>query len=318
MADTYALVSDQNFSTLYVIDLTSQTVVNTFTPSTPGEIAVLPDATEAYITNGGALAGLLYTLPLPSPPGTLGPSIAVGNQPGLVAASPDGTHVYVASVSTNVITPVSTPSNVAGAGIVVSGTSNVEGIAINPASTTLYATTRFPGIYPIAIPANTVGIAFATTSGQFGGMVVMPSGSSGYVTGASGGIIGLYPLDLVAQTVGTFIPTTCGGGGEPFLQPGGSHVYMTDDSTNQVIVVDTTTNAQVAAVPLTPGGGASNSGGFDSAGTTFYDCDVGGGNIWYIDTATMAVATHMVVGGDPRFIAVVPAPPVTEQIVMLT
>lgn len=307
MADTYALVNDQNFSTTYVIDLTTKTIINTFTPSTPGEIAVLPNATEAYFTNGGALAGLLYTLPLPSPPATLGPSISVGNQPGIVVASPDGTHVYSASPSTNVVTPVATPSNVAGSPITISGTSNVEAMAINPASTELYATTLFAGIYPIAIPSNVVGVPFLTAI-QWGGIVVMPGGLTGYATASLGGFLGLYPLDLVALTAGTFIPTTCGGGGVPFLQPGGSHIYMTDDSTNQVIVVDTTTNAQVAAIPLTPGGGASNSGGFDSAGTMFYDCDVGSGNVWYIDTASMSVVDHMFIGGDPRFIAVVPVP----------
>jgi YVTN family beta-propeller protein len=305
MADTRALVSDSNFNTLYVLDLTTSTILATFTPSTPGEIAVLPNATEAYITNNGAVSGVLYTVALPA--NTLGTSVTVGAQPTSVAASPDGTHVYSASASTGTITPVATPSNVAGAGI-TTGASGVTGIAIDPAGANLYADTTFDGIVPIAIPANTVGAGWGNpplpNNTQY--IVVMPDGIHGYTVHGQF----VYPLDLIAQTVGSPITTTLTGSLGIFLTPSGSQIWIPDTGSNQVVVVDTATNLQIAAITLS-GGSSSQSGGFDHTGATFYVPDIASGNIYSIDTASFVVGgTPFHLGGNPRFLAVVPTPSV--------
>lgn len=306
MANTRAIVSDTNGNTLYVVDLTAQTILATFSPTSPGPIAVLPNATKAYITDTAGPA--IYTLALPA--NTLGPAIVPPFSLNTLKASPDGSHVYGSSSGSGTVIPVATPSDVVGAGI-VTGAGNVNGLAVNPSSSMLYAVTPFNGIYPIAIPANTVGAPFGAAALSFnnpGGMVIMPSGLRGYV-GSGNSPAQIWPVDLVAQTVGSPISTAPATfTGNPFLLPDGTKIFAPDSGSNQVIVINTTTNLVVATVTLTPGGSSSISGGFDSAGTTFYDPDISGGHIWSINTTAFTLGPTYAIGGTPRFIAVVPVP----------
>jgi YVTN family beta-propeller protein len=309
MADTVALVSESGGSgPVQVLDLTSATVLASLSMATPGFIVVLPDATEAYITNGGAVSGEVYPIALPGY--TAGTPISVDTEPNWLAVSPDGSHVYSASSSTNNVTPIATPSNVAGTVFALGGfpSTFAGGLAVNPSSTTLYATTGNFGIIPVAIPSNVVGTAFGATqlnSQQAQSMVIMPSGLTAYVgTGAGNGV---FPVDLVAMTVGTPIAVP-GAPQQIFLQPGGSQIFALDGSSNKVYVISTATNTLTHTISLTPYSHVPNSGGFDTAGDTFYFTDEVDGVILAINTSTYALST-VFTSVPGSFLAVIPVPP---------
>ena len=142
----------------------------------------------------------------------------------------------------------------------------------------------------------------------------MPGGTTGYVGTRTHNEI--FPLDFVAQTVGSPITTT---GNTPilFLQPGGSQIFIPDPSTNEVMVIDTATNLQVATVTLT-GATAPTSGGFDSAGSTFFVAVPGSGDIFAIDTTAYTLGPTYSGLGTVEFLAIIPTvATVSEMIVMV-
>ena len=313
MANTLAVVSNPASNTVILVDLTLQTTLATLSLTSPGEIAVLPNATEAYVTNNGGTPGNVYPIALPAY--TLGTTIVTGNGPLEIVASPDGTHVYTGNNSADTITPIATPANTAGTDIPLAGSSALSGLGVNPAATDLYAVTPFAGIYPVAIPSNVVGVPFGSVQLAFNNpssIVVMPGGTTGYVSSPS--TTALWPVNFTASTVGA--PFTPSGPMAPmFLQPGGSQIFGCDPLANVVIVWDTATNTQVGTVTLT-GGTVSTSGGFDATGATFYACTPGSGQIFAINTSTYALGPTFSSLAGPTFLAVVPAVS-TEQIVMI-
>ena len=307
MADVRAVVSEAGGSgPIAILDLTTTTTLASIPQTTPSFVVVLPDASQAYTVNGGAIIGLVYPTNLPAY--TAGTSISVGTQPTWLAVSPDGSHIYSASSSTGTITPIATPSNVAGAGIVLGGgVGNVGGVVVNPASTMLYATTPFNGIVPVSIPSNTIGAAFGSGTLAFTqpqSMVVMPAGTIGYVGTAAGG--GIFPIDLVGLTVGNVIDVP-GAPQQIFLSPDATQIFALDGFSANVYVISTASNTLTHTIPLTPYTNAPNLGGFDCAGTTFYFTVEADSVILAINTGTYALST-VYPGIQANSIAIIPTP----------
>jgi YVTN family beta-propeller protein len=314
MADIIGLVSETSANTIDVVDLTTSTVITSLSVSSPGEIATLPDGSIAYVTNNSGIPGNVYPVNLPAY--SLGSTIVVGTEPFPIVASPDGTHVYTGSnggADAGDITPIATPSNVAGSNVPLSGTANITGLAVNPASSILYAVTPFNGIYPIAIPAMTVGSPFGAAqlgSNNPRSMAIMPSGASAYVGSGNSGI-GVWPVNLTAMTVGTPITTTATFPSQVYLTPDGTQLFVLDTGSNQVIVIDTATNTQTHAISMSPHLGDPNTGGFNLDGTMFYFTDESDGVVLAIDVATYALTTVASGLTGPTAISIVPsaAPP---------
>ena len=313
MADVRAVVSEPGGSTVQILDLTTTTVLATLTGlSTPGAIAVLPNATQAYVANGLNIPGHVYPIALPAY--TSGATLIVGNEPGDIAASPDGTHVYtVNDISPDgTVTPIATPSNTVQPDITLTGSVGPRGIAVNPSSTTAYVTCSSGvnrGIIPIAIPSNVVGASFAVSIAASNplGLSITPDGLTAYVASFSAG--GIYPVNLVTQTVGSLITLT----GSSFISncyvtPDGTQVFIPDGGTNTVYVVSTATNLQTHAVSLTPLTGVPNRGGFDSAGAFFYTAVSSSGAIAAVSTSTYAASSVFTGLAGPDAIAIIPTP----------
>ncbi len=314
MADVRAVVSFSASNAVAVLDLTAKTFLAGplgATPS-PSVIAVLPNATEAYIVNGGNIPGVVFTMALPAY--TLGSPITVDNQPFSCVATPDGTMVYTQDniSGSPTITPIATPSNVAGSPVLLYGsfvqlTDSI--IACNPAGTMLYISSAGVGIIPVAIPSNVPGTPFGAaqlSGGNPGNIIVMPSGNTGYVgAGFSGS---LWPINFVTQTVGS--PYTLSGvfatAGNAFLQPGGSQIFICNSFTNLVSVWNTTTNTQIdipLSAPAVP-----SSGAFSPDGKIFYCIQEASGVINYIDTTTLAVVDTFSSLVNINNLAIVPVP----------
>ena len=306
MADVLAICSGAGGTyDTDVLDITTTSSLASFNfyPETPSGIAVLPDASQAYVLNGAGIPGHVFPINLPAY--TLGTTIVVDDEPGDIAASPDGTHVYTANYRYGTVTPIATPSNVAGANI-PTGSTSASYLAVNPTSDTLYVITA-SGIVPIAIPSNVVGSPFGgATLINPGRIAVMPSGLTAYVGSFNSGY-GVWPVDLIAQTVGGVISTTATFPGNIFLTPDGLQLFVCDTGTNQVLVISTTSNTQTHTISLTPiTAGVPNDGFF--AGGKFYFTVASGGIIGAIDTATYALTTAYPALIIPNHIAGIPTP----------
>jgi DNA-binding beta-propeller fold protein YncE len=307
MADVRALVSEPTANDVQVLDLTTTTLLATVPAVGPGIIAILPNATQAYVIQQGATPGHVYPINIPA--FTAGATILCGNVPEDIAASPNGTHVYTVNSigGGGTVTPIATPSNVPGPDILLGAASNSpRGGAVNPASTMLYVTTPFNGIVPISIPANTVGATFGSAALSFNQptrIAIMPTGASAYV----GSSAGVFPVNLVAQTVGPVIVTTAGSPQQVFLSPDGTQLFCPDGSGSTVVVISTATNTQTHSITVSATH-VPNSGGFDATGSTFYTTVGGDGTIVAINTSTYVATTVYSGLTGPADLAIIPTP----------
>jgi YVTN family beta-propeller protein len=153
-ADPFSLVISRDGRTLWtanhstgnvsVIDLSAPTpsVVKTITVGTqPLGLALTPDGTRLYVANGASctisvidtaretVSGAPIALPAGACTGT--PQGYLGD-PGRMVMSPDGATLYAASRDKQVVTPISTATNTAGAPISFTGVTTPTGQPFMP------------------------------------------------------------------------------------------------------------------------------------------------------------------------------------------
>jgi YVTN family beta-propeller protein len=94
-------------------------------------------AQNAYVPNFGSnTVSVINTAS-----NTVAATIAVGNGPFGVAATPDGGKVYVANQISNTVSVIETASNTVEATIAIGG-SNLSGVAVSPDGRTVYVTSN--------------------------------------------------------------------------------------------------------------------------------------------------------------------------------
>jgi YVTN family beta-propeller protein len=212
------------------------------------------DITEA---NPGSTVSVVY-------PGGYANEIPVGGGGHeFLAASPDGSRVYVtgaagtiAAIDTNTDSVIGAPSTI---GV------RPLGVAVSPDGTRLYVTSgqeldsgdNFVTVLDTALIGSGADPVVATipiTVGQYpGGVVVSPDGSRAYVATVSGRSIAV--IDTVTNTVVGNIDL----GVDPFgfdvfpndvaISPDGTKLYASASATTPLAVVDLTTNTVVRYSP---------------------------------------------------------------------
>jgi YVTN family beta-propeller protein len=203
-----------------------------------------------------------------------GSPITVGNGPGGVAVTPDGSQVYVSNNDTNTVSVINTATNaVSTITVGTAGTEGPAGIAVTPDGKTVY----------VAVANELPSPPDAGT-----GTVVVIDTASNTVTTSIVGFV--FPYGVA-------------------VTPDGAHIYVTDESAETVSVIATSTNTvtdtiadgsfgELTGVAMTPDGSkiyvASNNG-------------EGGGIVFVIDTSTnTVVGSPIAVGFEPFGVAVTP------------
>jgi YVTN family beta-propeller protein len=205
----------------------------------------------------------------------VGNPITVGSEtfPTGVAVTPDGNQVYVSDSDTNTVSVINTATNaVSTITVGTAGTFGPNGIAVTPDGKTVY----------VAVINELPGV-------MAGGTVVVIDTASNTVTTTITGTNGFAFPQGVAVT------------------PDGKTVYVADESNNDVVVIDTATNA-VSTI----------TGSFDEPygvavspdGTKLYVTNLNGGDagtVAVIDTASNTViGSPITVDTDPEGVAVTP------------
>ena len=214
--------------------------------------------------------------------------------PYAVAATPDGTEVWVTDSGTNVVSVISTATNEVTATVVVG--IYPHGIAITPDGTTAYVANTGPntgrgGSETVSvIDVASQSVKGTITVGEGPQVVtVSPDGSLVFVTCADG----VYAIKTSNGSVSKARAELRHPHGVA-VTPDGTQAYVTDSEHDEVVVLDTSSLRAVGrvAVGKTPWNTA-----FTADGSSAYVTNANDDTVSVIDTASPSVTTTIALGG---------------------
>ena len=226
------------------------------------------------------------------------PKIDNNGTPTAVAASPDGSRIYITQGGSNTVVVMATATNTVIGPPIQVGT-NPRALAVSPDGSRVYVTNYSSGTVSVIDTATNAVTTIGVGSGPIG-VAVSPDGSRAYVTNRVSNTVSV--IDTVHNTV-----TTIGGFDGPIgiaVSPDGARAYVTNYHGNTVSVIDTAHNT------------VTTIGGFigpirvavSPDGTHAYVGNLNGTTVSVIDTAHNTVTT---IGGftSPGAVAVTPTAP---------
>ena len=221
----------------------------------------------------------------------------VGNYPIGVAASPDGSRVYVANDSSNTVSVIDTATNAVAATIPV-GNAPI-GVAVSPDGSRVYVANENDTVSVIDTANDTVTATITVGNVPYG-VAVNPDGSRVYV--ANNGSNTVSVINTATNAVTATIPVGKAPDGVA-VSPDGSRVYVTNQVSNTVSVIDTASGLVTATIPVgnTPIGVAVS-----PDGGVVYVANYYGSSVSVIDTSTGLVTATIPVGSKPAGVAVSP------------
>ena len=152
--------------------------------ASPGTRAGPASTFTAYVANAGSGT----VTPIATAASTAEPPIPTGEEPDVIAITPDGKTAYVANAGSGTVTPIATATNTAGAPIPTG--QEPDAIAITPDGKTAYvANTDSDTVTPIATATNTAGAPIPT--GNFPDAIAITPAASFHL--AAGRLDGRFP-----------------------------------------------------------------------------------------------------------------------------
>ena len=292
-AQPYAYIGNNGQTTISVIDLSTNTVVDTIT-AVDGSlgVAVNSDGSRAYVTHGDFLPVVNEVSVIDTSLNTVIASIPIGGWPQRPAISPDDGHLYVPENTNGTVQVVSTSSNSVVAAPFVGGFP--RGAAVHPDGSKYYVSTDLGGRVAVLSADTNAEIGSIPAGIGSSGMVFSPDGSTLYVTDARAGQI--YVVDTGTDTAISTIFTGGAGACDLTISPDGSTLYAADDfGTHQVWVIDTASETVIASPSL--GLGNSPTGiDITSDGTSVYIAGGISNLVHVMDTATNSITDSIAVG----------------------
>lgn len=216
------------------------TVASVAVDSGPYGVAITPDGSNAYVTCSGA--GKVDVISTAN--NSVVAHIAVGSQPRGVAISPNGAFAYVANNQDGTISVISTSTRSVTATIPTQG--YPTGVAISPDGHLIFVV-HSNSDYLSVIDAATNAVRLAISGGGRGeGIAARPTGRFVFSTKSTGSVFGV--LDTLGFVfTGYPLNGKIGSSGIAFL-PSGAQAYIANTTTNNISVVDASTNQEVATL----------------------------------------------------------------------
>jgi YVTN family beta-propeller protein len=293
----YAYITNEYENTVSVINTETNIIAATVhVGSNPVEIAVSPDGAKVYVANYyGNTVSVIETAN-----NTVTATVNVGDNPNGIAVSPDGKKVYVTNLENLNMSVIDTATNTV-IDTIDKIVSIPQGIAINQNGTKIYVPNTYIATF-FAIDTTTKEITEIPVSGSCG-VAVNPEGTKIYVTTEGDSPDFKGNVEVVDVANNTVTARVTGVGTNPSrvaVSPDGSKVYVTNKGSNNVSVIDASTNKVIATVNvgINPYGIAVT-----PDGKKVYVVNSHSNNVSVIDTALNEVTATLNVGNGPIEIA---------------
>jgi YVTN family beta-propeller protein len=291
-AQPFVYVTNPTANTVTVLSSSTNTIVGTITVcNNPEEVAINPAGTRAYVPCGTfGTQGTVAVIDTSTNSVITTVTSGLGNFSRGVAVSPDGTRIYVTSIDSNTVGVIDASSNVLVS--TISGFSFPVGVAFSPDGTRAYVSNGHANTLSVI---DTATLSFTATIAGLGNFPhnigVSPDGTKVYV-GSDSGIVSV--IDAATNTLMSSIePVGASHPSWPALSPDGTRLYVSDYGQNNVVVIDTSTNAVISEIPV----GGEPYGVAVSGSRVYVACNSSGNpaanGLWVIDTATNTVFTSV-------------------------
>lgn len=228
-----------NFGALSVIDVNAKSVVAMIPAAWAGQVAIHPDGSTVYLASGGDSNGNLdpRIVLIDAETNAVTGTIKVDDVYYL-AVSPDGTRLYFAGYSGDVVSVVDLASHTVVKTIAVGGP--IEELVVSPDSSRIYVmggvkfgvTTSTVTAVIAATGAVTTGVTFPLGQ-ELNDIAVAPDGSALYATQLTGDV---SRIDTATMAV-TDTVNVGNYAGAVAVSPNGSRIYVTNRFNNTVSVI---------------------------------------------------------------------------------
>jgi len=290
---TYAYIINEYENTVSVINTETNTIAAiVHVGSNPREIAASPDGAKVYVANYyGGTVSVIETAN-----NNVIATINVGNNPNGIAVSPDGKKAYVTNLGNLNMPVIDTATNTVSD--TIDGIVSIpQGIAINRDGTKIYVPDTYITTF-FAVDTATKEVTEVYVRGSCG-VAVNPEGTKLYVTTE-----GEYPdfkgiievVDVASNKVTDKVEDVGTNPSRLAVSPDGTKVYVTNKGSNNVSVIDASTNKVIATVNvgINPYGIAVT-----PDGKKVYVANSHSNNVSVIDTDLNEVTSTLNVGNGP-------------------
>jgi YVTN family beta-propeller protein len=231
----------------------------------------------------------------------VGSPILVGNSPGAMAITPNGSQAFVLNSNENDVSVIDTATNTVVGPPVMVGT-RPEGIAIAPDGGRAYVTNSESKDVSVIDTATGAGLGLPIMVGKTPeGVAIAPDGSRVYVAN-----LGDNDVSVIDTATDTVVGSPIMVGQDPegiAISPDGSRLYVVNFDSETVSVIDTATDTVVGSIPV----GVEPEGiAISPDGSRAYVVNHGSDSVSVINTTTNKVIEFVEVGAEPETIAITP------------
>lgn len=288
----YAYVPDYGSNYVYVVDTSTNLVVDSITSSYPIGITISPNGQFAYVTNNITNGTVTVISTLTNMVVT---TVPVGDRPYGIVLSPDGKFLYVANTVGGTVSVISTSTNAVVA--VIPGVYGSGDLAISPDGSLVYVSGYNSSVSIISTATNTlvatIAVGIDPTDISFS-----PDGTRAYIVNTGDNTVS------VVNTSTRMVVATISVGLNPYcvaISPDGKLIYVTNSTSNTISVVNAATNTIVATLPA---GKGPTDLSFSASGTRLYVLNQNPNAITVISLLTGSIIATTVLSGVANFFAI--------------
>jgi YVTN family beta-propeller protein len=242
----FAYVTSRNTSRVSVIDTTAGAVTTSLFSSIPPQfVTVTPNGRSAYVSAYPVSGPENAVLALDVATNTVQATIQVGNAPYTLAASTDGSEVWVPDHDSSEISVIDTASNKVSDTIRVKP--NPHSVAFTPDGRTAYIANHDSNLVTVMDAAARTTEQEIPVPKSPHGMAMAPDGSTAVVASYDAGSVSM--IDTASRQVTATVPVGAKPASAAYA-PDGRHFYVVNEGSNSMTVVDSGSKQVTATVPV--------------------------------------------------------------------